>query len=488
MTPPTRRIVGQRLVKAWLTAPTKAREAIGRLLCDGFADGDLEELVKAVHRPWLQHSGAGDIVTKIDDPELTLGVVRSLTLNDSSIFKIYHPLKPAIEQVRLRALKLVSELILEATDEATCTARSSILSNFQPHAELATIALELARNENLPLEVRLRAYVLTPSPLDADGEAFVQHAITTQPVSSYEAGALLKRFRDPQQYLRDAFGSDVLSDERKLSLVPSVANVVSDATKRQAFIAEIRDMFDQNQVEFLAALDSAAAFEGDQAGFERLVAHVGRNSIGDVGMTISLLGNYRNAQLAELAAQHARDRFTEPEDIARLSKNAVIGMLHRMEVKDGFTGLVHRAQPHPGIAHWTELIEDWCHTANLTALQHTTVLTAASRLGSEEARAQLERVVEGIEDPNDPKWNDGHSLGATVAHAVSELRRRKPLLDKDLVDRLIRADQINLLMSGVKAMTRTVTATPWSDSWRRIEKVPSGRRRTNLRTPSNFSP
>jgi hypothetical protein len=212
-------------------------------------------------------------------------------------------------------------------------------------------------------------------------------------------------------------------------------------------------MFDESQIEFLAALDTAAASEGDLDGFERLIADISRNTTRDVGMTISLLGNYRDAQLAERAAQQARDRFTDPEDIAQLSNDAVTGMLYRMEVEDGITGLLHRAQPHPGIGYWAALVEDWCQTPNMTALQRISVLTSASRLGADGARAQLEKLVEGIDDPNDPKWNDGHALGSTVGQAVTELRRRKPLLDKNLLDRLVRADQINLVMSGVKALT-----------------------------------
>jgi hypothetical protein len=159
------------------------------------------------------------------------------------------------------------------------------------------------------------------------------------------------------------------------------------------------------------------------------------------------------ADLAESAARKARDRFTKPEDIVRFSNAAVIGMLHRLELDFGFGGLIHASQPHPGIAYWTDLVEDWSQIPGLTELQLIDVLTAASRLGAETARLQLGQLIEGITDPNDPKWNDGHSLGATVAHGVSELRRRKPLLDKDLLDRLIRGDQVNLRMTGVKAMS-----------------------------------
>jgi len=454
VTAETRRSIGERLVEAWQKAPSRAREAIGRLLCDGFTEDNLESLTEAVQRYWLQNSGAGDIVSKINDPALTLSVLKALTEHDSSTFKIYRPLRPAIEQVHVRGLELVRDLIFEARDDETREARSSVLSNFEPHADLEQIALEIARNEDLPVEVRLRAYALAPAPIDPDGAALLHEAIMTQqPRLSYEASCLLPRLEDPQRYLAEALGSDEFTDELKLSLIQSLTGVVTDTDTRQAFLAEAQILFDETQIELRSALDVMAAGAGDKTAFARLIADINKNPLNHVGMTISLLGNYRDAQLAEEAAQQARDRFTEPEDIVRLSNHAVTGMLHRLELDFGFGGLVHPAQPHPGITHWTALVEDWCQTPNLTELQLINVLTSASRLGAEEARAQLERAVEGITDPNDPKWNDGHSLGATVAHAVSELRRRKPLLDKDLLDRLIRGDQINLLMTGVKAMS-----------------------------------
>lgn len=450
----TRRSIGRRLVTAWQRAPSRAREAIGRLLCDGFTDDNIEELTEAVHKSWLQNAGAGDIVSKINDPHLTVSVLRALTEGDTSTFKVYRSLRPAIEQIHVRALELVRDLVLEADDEETREARSAVLTNFEPHADLADIALEIARNADLPLESRLRAYALAPAPLEADGADLLHAAITMQqPRLSYEVSRLLPRLENPQQYLAEALSSDEFTDELKLALIQSLTGVVADKDARKSFLAEARDRFNDSQVELRSAVDVMAAGVGDKTAFARLIADIDKNPVNHVGMTISLLGNYRDAQLAETSAQMARDRFTEPEDIVRLSSRAVTGMLHRLELDLGFGGLVHPAPPHPGIASWATLVAHWSQTPNLTELQSIDALTSASRLGAEEARAQLERALEGVTDPNDPKWNDGNSLGATLSHAVAELRRRKPLLDKDLLDRLVRANQINVVTAGVNALS-----------------------------------
>jgi len=194
------------------------------------------------------------------------------------------------------------------------------------------------------------------------------------------------------------------------------------------------------------------AAAGDETAFARLASDIESNSVRYVSMTVSMFGNFRDARLAEEAAERARARFTAPDDMVHISRAAVTGMLYKMESDFGFGGVLHPAQPHPGIEPWAALVEDWSTSPGLTDLQQVEALTASSRLGAEEARTRLELMVEGISEPNDPKWNDGNSLGSTLGQAVAELRRRRPLLDEDLLDRLIRADQINLVTAGIKAL------------------------------------
>jgi hypothetical protein len=454
VTAATHRSIGQQLVAAWQTAPSRAREAIGRLLCDGFADDNLDELNEAVHRHWLQHSGAGDIVTKINDPELTLSVLSSLIRQDSSPFKVYRPIQTAIEHVQVRALELVRNLILEVESQEAREARSTALTNFRTHPDLAPVALSLARNPTIPLEGRLLAYALSPGVLEPDGRELL-HSTLVEPASraNFAARRLLSRLEDPQRYLEDALHSDVFSEEQKLALVQALTEVVPDASIRGAFIARVREGLNETAIELRSALDVMAAAEGDETAFIRLVSDIEKSPLNYASMTVSMLGNFRSPGLAEKAAESARARFTTPDDVVRMSQAAVTGMLHKMEVSFGFGGVLHPAQPHPGIEPWTSLVEDWSKCSGMTDLQQVEVLTASSRLGAAEAGSQLERMVEGIADPNDPKWNDGNSLGATLSRAVSELRRRKPVLDKGLLDRLIRADQINLVTAGINALS-----------------------------------
>lgn len=449
----THRRIGRRLVGAWLKAPSEAREAIGRLLCDAFTDDGLHELVEAVHRHELQYSGAGEIVVRINDPQLTLSVVKALTEQDPSSLKHYRALGPAIERVRVQALTLVRDLIYEA-DESERESRSAILSNFEPHADLYEIALQIARDQDLPVSTRLRAYALTPAPLGPDGQALLDEAIrTSQRSMTYEATCLLPQLENPQRYLAAALTSDEFSDEWKQGLVESLTGVIPDPDTRRAFLRAARAQVDEAQTELRSALDLVAAGAGDKAAIHRLIAGIDTMSPVHVRTSISLLGNYRDADLAEMAAQHARDRFNEPEDVVALANSAVIGMLYKMDLSFGFGGLLHHTQPHPGLAHWSALVDEWSQTPGLTDLQLLDVLTSACLLGVDEARIRLDRAVKRVDDPNDPKWNDGHSLGATTAHAVSELRRRTPLLDKDFLDKLLRSDQINLLAEGARAMS-----------------------------------
>ena len=449
----THRRIGQRLVAAWQKAPSRAREAIGRLLCDGFTGDNLDELTEAVHRYWLQHSGAGEIVSRINDPQLTLSVVKALTEQDPSNFKVYRSLRPAIEQVRAQALALVRDLILEA-DDAAREARSSVLTNFGPHSDLAEIALEIARNEDLPVNTRLRAYALTPTPLLPDGQALLDEAIRTQQCRlSYEASCLLQRLDDPQRYLAEALASDEFTDEWKHDLIQSLTGVFPDADTRQAFLAEARSIVDETEIELRSALDVVAAGAGDQAAIARLIADIDKNPLHHVGMSISLLGNYRDADLAETAAQ------TGAGAIRRAGGHcpAVQPRSHRNASQTG-TQLRIRGARAPGT----------------TPSRHRPLDSPRRRLVPDRRRdrAGTHRRADVGEPPRRRGGTNPTRAGRRTDHGPERskmerrqlarshrrtcrvrARRRKPLLDKDFLDSLLRADQINLLMTGVHAMS-----------------------------------
>jgi len=204
--------------------------------------------------------------------------------------------------------------------------------------------------------------------------------------------------------------------------------------------------------EVRCALDLVAAAGGERQAFERLVTGINRNPIGQVAMTVSLFGLFRDATLATDTARHARGRFTAPDDVVRVSRAATTGMVYVPEVTSGFVSLLHPAPAHPGVHAWAALLEHWSGLPSLTELQRLDLLTAASRLGSETARIDLQRAVETVEDPNESRWADGNVLGATVGHAIGELRRRSPLLDKAMLERFLRADQVNMATAGVTAI------------------------------------
>ncbi len=488
VTPQTRQDIGLRLVAAWKTAPSRAREAIGRLLCDGFSDNMTPELKQALHSPRLLHAGAGDIVSRVGDPELTLSVLRHLITTDGSSLRIYHPLKPALEKARVPALRLARDLLLAAEDEETLKSRSSALSNFEAHADLAATALEIARDLGMPSETRLLAYALAPAPLEPDGAALLTAELRErQPRPSFEATRLIPKLEDPRQYLADALAGDDFTDEQKLALMHVLPEVLKDQDSRREFVSDARAALGNDKADLLSALGVMAAGAGDATAFERLISEMDRNPLEHVGMTVSLLGNFRDASMAEAAAQQARDRFRSPEEIVRLSHAAVTGILYRMEADFGFGGVLHPAQPHPGIAPWTALVEDWAATPDFTDLQRIDVLTASSRLGSETSRSELQHLVEGITDPNDPRWSDGNLLGATVSHAIVELRRRKPLLDRDMLERFVRADQINLAVAGINALTAHGDLDALERLLAATGSCQSDTRGTRLRTPSKSS-
>ena len=127
-------------------------------------------------------------------------------------------------------------------------------------------------------------------------------------------------------------------------------------------------------------------------------------------------------------------------------------MLHIFEMDFGFGGTLRPAPPHPGLAAWTELLEDWAGHQDLTSQGRLAVMTVASELGSERARAKLEAVVFAIDDMDGPEWAEDDASGLALSRALREVRRRKPLLSLPLIEKIVAPTRFNVVTSAISAL------------------------------------
>jgi len=167
---------------------------------------------------------------------------------------------------------------------------------------------------------------------------------------------------------------------------------------------------------------------------------------------IALFGHFPEQVLAERAATFIRNRELSTEEVVRIANSASTGMLHIFEMDFGFGGTLRPAPPHPGLAAWVDLLEDWAGRQDLTPLDRLAVMTIASELGSEWARAKLEAEIFAIDDMDGPEWTEDDASGLALSRALREVRRRKPLLSLPMIEKIVASTRFNVVTSAIGAL------------------------------------
>lgn len=445
--------VGDRLVRYWVHAPSRSRERVGRLLADGFSNPPSEALTAALHHRWLIHDGAGYILSKLNDPELTLDIMDSLIADDRRGIMIYQSLKPALRTAGDAALRsFIDKLDPDTLAGEEIDSISSFFSNFSTEAVSRELVLSAARNQRLPAQTRMRAYALAAAPLEDAGVALAVAAFRQEDWDRhYAAEAVVKAHPDTPRFLGELLRDGSIPIKRRKTLAADAARIIPDAETRRAFSQEL--MADSSVADDVrVTLQLIEARFGDHVAFDQLVEGISHNPSEYAGTTIALFGHFPDRVLAERAASLARTRCLSAAEVVRIANSVSTGMLGVFEMDYGLGGGIRHAPPHPGIAAWAELLEAWTGREDLAPLDGLAVMTAAAELGSERVRAQLEARVNMIDDMDGPEWTDGDPYGDKLSSALREVRRRQPLLSLALIDKVVASTRYNVAMNGVAAL------------------------------------
>lgn len=445
--------IGDRLVDYWVHAPSQSRERVGRLLADGFSTPPSTALKAALHHSWLIYHGAGDIVSKINDLDLTLSVLNNLMERAHDRILIYPSLKPALSAAGDAALRAISEKMDPDTlDDNELIALSSLLSNFSAGAVSRELALSVARDHRLPAQARMRAYEVAGSPLEKDGIALALVALRHDDWDRhYAASDLVKIHQDPACFLGELLRDASIPLKRRQTLAAGVARLFPDPAARKSFShACIADS--SLDEELRLTLELFEARFGNRSVFEHLVDGIGRNPIAHAANTIALFGHFPDRALAERTATLIRQRQLTATEIVQIANSVGTGMLNIFEMDFEFGGSLRPAPPHPGLPAWRELLEDWTERQDFSPRDQLDVLVATAELGSDRANAKLEAEVLAISDMDGPEWTEDDALGHTLSRALRQVQRRKPLLTSALIDKIVVSDRFNVAARGIDAL------------------------------------
>lgn len=446
-------LVGDKLVDFWVHAPSRSREQVGRLLADGFSDPVSSKLRNALHHRWLMRDGAGEIISRAEEHELTLSVVRSLIAKDRNSIMSYHPLRPALRSLGDEVLELVKEeMTAGGLDDHEVEEISSFMSNLTASAVSRDLALSVARNASFPLQARFRAFELAGSPLPEDGIKLAVTAFRSENWNAnYEARELISLHPDPESFLLELLTDDGISVERKQGAAFDALSWMQPLGKWQAFGARVvANENIERDVRLVFTLIEAR--HGNRKAIEQLIERLQELPMQFATSTISLLGHFPVRHLAERAAELIQRRDLTEDDIAQISGASHTGMLHIFEMEYMFGGALRSTTPHPGIAIWISVLEGWSIRNDLSPQNRIRVLTAATELGSEWAGEKLEREVSEIGDMDAPEWFEGDELGHTLGHALHYLLKRTPLLSPSIIEVVLLSKRYNIKRNGLIAL------------------------------------
>jgi hypothetical protein len=448
-----RLVVAERLTAFWVQAPSDARERVGRVLADGFWHVASPKLEAALHHRWLLEQGAGDILSKRSDRQLTLSVLQGLIAKARDSLGIHHSFKYALRAAGDDALQaIIDAMNPDTTDADTVSSVSGLFWNFDTASISPGLALKVARDECLPLQARFRAYLLVGAPLeDAGVELAIKGFEQTDWNTNYAASDLIGVHADPAAFFERLLRLPTIPLDRRVELAASVGRYVEDNSERRRLTrALIKDSTIDPDVRIVLRLMEARY--GDAEQFRSLVEDIPKLPVRYAATTIALFGHHPDRTLAEHAAALTRARALSATDITQIANSVKTGMRSVFEMDWGFGGTIRAAPPHAGITPWIELLEEWSDRNDLSPQDRMRIRTAAADLGSEPIAAALERDLLMIDDFDAESWTKDDEYGLAISSALHQRRRRLPALPELLIERLLRSTRYNIAMHAVRAL------------------------------------
>lgn len=432
----------------------RIRERVGRMMLDGFSRPLLPEVRAVLGHRWLVEHGAGEIVVRANDPDLTREVLQTLLDRGLDRFMMLRSLQPAIDRLGDEALRMyLTKARDPSISDEQLAGLADLVGALDPARITASLALDIACDETLLDELRLEAFSIAGGSLDQRAGPIVNRALRSGYYGDrWAALKAVSRSTDPCETILSILRDESLSLDTREEIVGHIRFIFRDEKSRLSFVrACSRDAAVPHTLR--SSLLVFSVQYGDEQTFRRLVADLGTADIRMAAATIALFGHYPVRELGMVAAESVRTRVNSAKEATTFAGNAVIGMTCAYEMDGlGGGGVGRPVPPHPAIDAWAELVEDWMDQDDASDIERIRIIVAALSLGSLRAVDRLESVIRGLGDPDDMRFDAEDELGSTIRNAIDELRRKRRLLPLSLAERLARAKRPNVPFAGVGAI------------------------------------
>jgi hypothetical protein len=444
--------VGDRLVAYWSHAHLRARERVGQLILDGFADPISPALHQTLHDPRLLNHGGGEIIVRAKNHALTLSVLDRLLLRPIGRFRYYHSLAPAISAAGHEAFERIMHVLdNEDITEDELSGLDGLLRHFAPGSVAPERVLEAARDARLPFDIRLNCFRLAGRPLTPGELAILREILRNDKGRPWHATGVVSLAADPEGLFLELLGDSSIPEGYRLHLAGNLTQIFPHADTRDRVIDRCRrDSAVPAEIVQVAMLH--AARHGDHRAFTALIEQLQTLPLLIAQEAVSLFGHHPGRALAERAAELIGARVTTADEADAFARSAEFGMLYAYQMDFLGSGGLLDTPPHAATPRWAQLLDTWSKRDDLSDTQRMRILTVAARLGSERAQECLDRTVLAIEDPDNPRYDQDDDFGQTMGSAVKEVRRRRPLIPLTLAAQLVRSKRPNVQYDGTAAI------------------------------------
>ena len=456
----TRLEIGRRLANIWPDSPWRLRSRIGELIAEAFLVPLIPEIRKLLSNRWLLHDGAGSIVARANDPNLTKTVLCELLDKDIEHLFNLSDLQPAVDALGDEALSIyIARVNSPDVTEDEVNAIACLIGHLDEQYISESAWLPTALDTTMPLAVRLALFALGQAPIDNQVLPLIEAGLTSDDYQPRSAAIkALSKTTDPQGILKSALlhenitlieRIDILGQIHQALPIDHVSTVLHDLMNDTSIEDELR----QHILVF-------SIRHGDGDAMNQLIDRFGELSIKIICATISLFGYHRSRQLVQKAVDNLNQRLLEPLDRTSLARNVIIGMTTKFEMDSFQCGALSPAPPHPGLDIFHDLLEQWATTMELAPLDALEFDEDLVQIGSESGLARLPNRIEAVLNTSDINLQDMDNAAA-VGRAVRALQERRCFLSLPLLESIISLCSYN----GASSASQMVAALGSHDAF-----------------------
>lgn len=445
---PLKEQIARRLGHVWPRMSWRTQTRVGSILCDAFTSPLVDEVRQCLSNRSLLHHGAGTIVARINDPDLTEQVLEELLEEEEYRPMHLDDLQIAVNEIAEKALALYAELARssgESQDGRYATA--SLIGHLDGAKVSEASRLSVALDEQLPIPVRLAAFALGPSPLDQRALPLIEVALSVDEFHArHTAVAAIFKMDNPIPTIVSWLRGSRLSLKERLDIVGYILRSLMKTEQLQFFLAVLADP--DIEEDLRQRLRVFAARFGDLPTMESLVGSMDILPVEIVGATAMIFGHHRHRSLAQTAYEKLESRDLSPDDRASLANAFSFGMtqLFHMDWFDG--GTFEQAPLHPGADVIRPLLESWMAERDYSIIASLKLASDMSEFGSEAALNHLEHLVAAhacSEELDTNNHDDAHTIGS----AIRTLRERRRLLPISFLEQVIEKWSYNAVSGAV---------------------------------------